>query len=96
MTDLRHWHGFPSEFTSPPDCCAINFQKQLEGALKEADAARENALRDERRRIVVALTEGIAAWERTATSLVDSPASSTVAASAAAEMRLLLAEAGRA
>ena len=89
MSDLLHWHGVPSVFCEPPDCC----RSALEGALSKqwdaADRQRDTALRDERRRIVAALSEGIDTWERIAGPLLIAPV-----ASAAAELRHLLAKAG--
>lgn len=96
MSDYLHWHGSPSELKETPQCCRSVFDKLVIRLHRERDEQQDRALRDEHRRIVAALTDGIEAWERNARSFAAGlgDLGPAVIESAVKEVRHLLAAAG--
>lgn len=75
-TDLTHWHKIgdqPSILVPPIDCCKAAADKALWALEADLYRQREDAVRDERVRIVTEALEAIRAYSDAAQSVLDDP-----------------------
>lgn len=83
MSDLRHWHGTPSQLVQPPDCCKAAAEKH------ERDAVHEEA-----RRIVIGGIGRIDAYETAIMTVVNDEASRELIQTVVRQCREALAAVG--
>jgi hypothetical protein len=76
VTELMHWHKpdeMPSRLAPPPGCCQNAFEHVLDQSRDEADRTTDDAVREERRRVVTSTVEALESYRRSITSVVSDP-----------------------
>ncbi len=76
MTDLLHWHkpgDAPSECELPPRCCRNQFEKVLDGVKDDLGRQADDAVREERRRVVASTVGALESYRRSIASVISDP-----------------------
>ncbi len=76
MTDLMHWHKpdeAPSRLELPPDCCHNRFETVLDRARDELGRQADDAVREERRRVVASTVEALESYRQSIATVVSDP-----------------------
>lgn len=63
MSDLQHWHGSPSEFAEPPDCCKGVIDRIADKVATRQRVAVEDATYREAKRIITGGVERLNTYE---------------------------------